>query len=850
MKNNRLPFILLVLAMLACQFGAPETPAPAAPTTQPAPTNTLAAGQADPGLTPTPQASRPTATAMAVVPGDQLMPFTTDLTRPFGGGASLAAWSPGTYAGEDASLPVDLLSVSNEPVLANLTPAQRDFLAHNGFVVIRSQEKQFADIRTSVSDLYGQPYFLTTDAAYHALHLLFDEMLKAIERQWLRPSMMDLARAALDQVLSDLSGVEGTSIEAETLQAAAYLSVALKLFDPEATIDPQVADSVTAQVDQILAAAGRERSALFPDFEDDYGAYKPVSHYAGDPELEAYFRGMTWFGRMHFQLKDAQNPDFKPSRLPLIVTLALRRAQFNGQPASDAWAQAHEALNFIIGPSDDPGPPEYAALMDQVYGDTLTIQGLADDSTWQEFIQRSDELPAPQINSTFASFSSDLVVEKGWRFMGQRFTLDAFIFQNLIFDKVEARPDGQKRLFPSGLDMAAAFGSDPALDILEQAGMTDYPNYADQMALLRQTVQAQQEARWLGRFYDGWLYSFLPVLATKDGTFPAFMRSQAWAYKDINTMLGSWAELKHDTVLYSKMPEAMGGGGPPGSGPAPAYVEPNPQAFYRMAYVAKSLAEGLSLRIPDPYAGESAGPALGDYINGMQTLSGKFSTFADMAARELAGQPLTDDDRYAIQSCLGMVECLNEKSAYRNPASEMPPLPVLAAVSGAENQVLEVGVGYIDRIYVLVPLEGKLQAAQGGVFSYYEFLQPRSDRLTDAQWRERLASGQPPAPPAWADNFVLDGGGPADWLAFRVGDVYLITEAGDRLNVRAAPTRSSQVLGQFLTNDYVEILDGPVAAGGYTWWKLACAACFGSENEDLTGWAVEQHDWYERAHGQ
>ena len=30
------------------------------------------------------------------------------------------------------------------------------------------------------------------------------------------------------------------------------------------------------------------------------------------------------------------------------------------------------------------------------------------------------------------------------------------------------------------------------------------------------------------------------------------MLNQAWAHKELNTFLGSWTELKHDTILYTK----------------------------------------------------------------------------------------------------------------------------------------------------------------------------------------------------------------------------------------------------------------------------------------------------------
>ena len=59
-------------------------------------------------------------------------------------------------------------------MLAGLSAEQKTFLAQNGFVVMHSQEAQFGDIRSETGDVNGQPYYLTTDAAFHALHLTFD----------------------------------------------------------------------------------------------------------------------------------------------------------------------------------------------------------------------------------------------------------------------------------------------------------------------------------------------------------------------------------------------------------------------------------------------------------------------------------------------------------------------------------------------------------------------------------------------------------------------------------------------------------------------------------------------------
>ena len=57
----------------------------------------------------------------------------------------------------EVPLPVSLEQVVNQAVAAGLTSRQQAFLRQNGFVVLHSQEVQFADIRERVAVRYGQP---------------------------------------------------------------------------------------------------------------------------------------------------------------------------------------------------------------------------------------------------------------------------------------------------------------------------------------------------------------------------------------------------------------------------------------------------------------------------------------------------------------------------------------------------------------------------------------------------------------------------------------------------------------------------------------------------------------------
>jgi len=635
----------------------------------------------------------------------------------------------------------------------------------------------------------------------------------------------------LAEILAQAGDWKGTALEKDGTLAVAYLSVALKLFDPEFTVDPSIRSLVDEQIALILAGGGWGKSPIDPSFSDDYGAYKPVGHYAGDAELENYFRGMTWLGRMHFKFND-------PSLLPLIITLALRRAQLDGASASLAWGEMYRVLDFIVGPSDDMGPPEYAALMDEVFGDRQTYAMLADASLAQAFFSRGDELPAPQINSMMVLSTEDLSSDKGWRFMGQRFTIDAFVFQNLIHDRVP------KRQLPTGLDVMAVFGSAAARAALTEYKLDNYDQYDSQFDKLVRAVQSQPEAEWTNRFYTVWLYSFFPLLGPKGEGFPPFMNTAAWGYKEMNSGLGSWAELKHDTVLYAKMPEAAGGGGgPPSSEPAPAYVEANPNAFYRMAYAARSLAQGFEGLPIDRSGRNYQDPDFEFQLSEMRYLGDRFEELGNLAVKEINGEPL-DDDYGTIWWCLGRVECSTIESVFQPDPNDPPEVPVVAAVAGywdsTKSVVLEVGVGYVDRIYVAVPLEGGLYIAQGGVFSYYEFEQPRDNRLTDQEWRAKLDSASPPALPLWASKFVLAGGTPTRWTMFQIRDWYIVTEEGDQLRVWENPATSSAVLFRLPVGTYVNIIDGPVRADGYTWWKIR------DEYPGREGWIWEKQEWYMR----
>jgi len=83
-----------------------------------------------------------------------------------------------------------------------------------------------------------------------------------------------------------------------------------------------------------------------------------------------------------------------------------------------------------------------------------------------------------------------------------------------------------------------------------------------------------------------------------------------------------------------------------------------------------------------------------------------------------------------------------------------------------------------------------------------------------------------------------------DVLAFRMGDVYVVTEEGGDppLNLREEPSRTASVVTTLEPDTYFEIIEGPEWVSKEIWWKVRIF------NEDTEGWILENQTWYRRSY--
>jgi hypothetical protein len=292
-------------------------------------------------------------------------------------------------------------------------------------------------------------------------------------------------------------------------------------------------------------------------------------------------------------------------------------------------------------------------------------------------------------------------------------------------------------------------GSDWARGIQEAAGVPEeYPDYSARMTAMRSLVAERPAGDWGSTVYDAWLYAILPVWQSHGSAFPDYMQTAAWAARAHQAGFGSYAELKHDTVLYSKQAFAEGDAPLP---PAPPrhWVEPDPVPFERLAEAARLLRTGLADRglLPATTA---------DLLDGLIDMEARLGR---IARDELAGIPIAAADNEWLASIGTTFELLWLRAGEGEPGPEGPggfaqdpdsQAPVVVDIMSNLQNALEIATGGFDTIYVLVPNdEGQFQVAIGAAYAFYEFWVPRGERLTDEEWRRMLADGEAPDRPAW-----------------------------------------------------------------------------------------------------
>lgn len=594
-------------------------------------------------------------------------------------------------------------------------------LASNQFVVVDNGANEFFE--TYEMNRYLQiPSFVTVDSMMHSYHLYFAHLLKSIEKKVLIQKVTELSQTMLEESIKQFEELRGSDWENAAKRNVAFFGVGNSLLTGSVSLPKDIDKIVEEELSLIANGDGIDVSPLLGDYED-YSQYIPRGYYEGDENLEKYFKTMMWYGRIQFR-EESEDMD----KSALLMTLAL-----NGD-AFDNWEGIYAITSFFAGASDDLGYYDYIVAINEVYGDKISLKNLSnDEDKWNEFHKKTSQMRAPRINSIPIEDGDENII-LGYRFMGQRFTIDATIMQELIYSKVYEDSEGKRRMLPDALDVPAALGSQKALDILEEGGNLDYKNYSQNMDKLKEEFSDEDSDLWKASLYAGWLNTLRPLLIEKAEGYPGFMTNEEWTKKTLETFTGSYTELKHDTVLYSKQVMAEMGGGWDEYIDDRGYVEPEPKVYARFSSLAEDTIEGL----------KAYGYLSSEDEDNLNKLSSLAKELELISVKELKQENLTDEEYDLIREYGGQLEhiwleVIKDETDEEYPQSDEFPAAIVVDVATDPNgTVLELGTGRPATIYVAVLIDGKIRICEGSVYSFYQFEQPIDDRLTDSKWRRML----------------------------------------------------------------------------------------------------------------
>ncbi len=644
-----------------------------------------------------------------------------------------------------AAIGLELITNSN----LGLNEQELGVLKAQGLVI--SQRVSFASFPYGYKSIYADdlPVYVSADSILDAVHHSFDEILKQTEELVLTgelTSMLDGMRRRLASVDWDAGVVSDADL---------YLTVAQSLLTGQAL--PPAASAEPSQISKLfnlaVEAKAHETVKLFGVSRDeDFSQFEPRGHYTDSVTLGRYFKAMMWLGRVDVRLIETQSDGSQLFyRSQFDAAVALR--ELLGEPEYAKWQGIDQTIGAFVGEHDSMTPRDMDGLMAALGVTSLAeASGLSDQRIIDELYEGGwgAQRIASRLITVDAQRTEPLPLDRSFLLFGQRYTVDSHTFTNVTFDRVVGR------LMPKPLDVAfAALGNDLALPYL--APEFENESYVHGLASTRTLVDAHDTAYWEGSAYTQWLGALRSLSPATGSELPSSFQTPAFQTRILGTQLGSWAELRHDTILYAKQSYTAGL-----SCEFPdAYVDPYPELYSRLGRLAEKIRATVDAL---PQSASRLKTQTQAWATNFAAVTGKLQ---QMAENQLTGaahsQELLDFVNDAVQwdeeeMCGGVVRS-NLAGWYLNlflgPEAGMEYDPTVADVhtqptdeAGNDvGRILHVGTGGPRLMVMTVETCSGPRAYAGVVTSYGELTRDNWERLNDDQWSQVIANGRFPDPP-------------------------------------------------------------------------------------------------------
>ena len=626
--------------------------------------------------------------------------------------------------------------------------------------------------------------FVNPDVMLHAFHKYLENSLEYLEKTELAETLRRFLTNLQTKALEDKAAASGTLAEHYEL-IAAQLTVPLVILENAHWPSPKESQEIAswppkapltddgdtlenglkvldrfkgkfsepmfnrmaAELRLIYAARDLAPSPLYGQYAKDrpadYTQFTPRSHYVKSSVLRSYFRAMIYLGRNGYLLKDNGLSD------ALLVTLLLASPGPDGQPLLKDWQRIMEITGFFAGKSDDISYPEWRNFLVKVLGTEKLAAGEAlNPATLAKISQRLGELQGPRIlseviidPSVFTATKEQLLEStKSMRLFGQRFTFDGWIFSRLTTGQ-EKTPVRLPSM-PSALFIPAALGDKAALGFADQYLQNLSPPFSPEetagfngrLQQVAADLEKIKDAEWFSSMSGAWLKLLGTLTSSYGRGYPLYMQDRLFPVKQVESFLGSYTELKHDTLLYAKQNYAeMGGGGEEGTPPPVprGFVEPNLPFWETLGRLVAYVEAGFKKY--GVFKGEL------EEFGRLNRFKEQIAFYASLAAKELQGGPLTEEEYEKLRTySLSEMAAPLENGLILEDKDMRAGLIADVHTDAGQGQVQYEATGEPYVMLVLVGNEGTVRLAVGVAYNHYEFTGPLTTRYTDADWQGQV----------------------------------------------------------------------------------------------------------------
>ena len=644
----------------------------------------------------------------------------------------------------EEGLRVNMTNLLNPQQLKDFDSTLCQRLGEVGFAIVPANHSQLFHIYEQ-NDYNEFPSFVTTDLYLQLYHLYIDCMLRELEEYQLLGLMTDFSREMRDIMRGIYEGAPDDSDEGYiAYRNRQFFDVALHLFTGKPMENANDYRTEQEEIDKCLNAVNTT-SGMLMDYQGDipfpYSLFRARGHYTRSDALKRYFRGMMWLQTA--SLGTDHDTEVKQA---VMMAFALKQSAKTRQK----YDKINNLITLLMGQPDNLSLPQVIAEVEKS-GKTQE-ELLNDDKALSQLTATINEMGNKQtrIRPKYEKTSHNKIC-----IMPQRYQPDAEVLQEMV--DYDGKPT--QRAIPKGLDVMAAMGVSAAEQILMDE-KTEWKGYAPTLDKMKKRMG---EIDWKETIATQWMQT-LKILTNQDkgDKAPYFMMTPEWGKKDLNAALASWAELKHDAILYAKQPMGAecGGGGVP-EPVVKGYVEPNVQFWKKAIELLDNTAELL----------ENQGMMTEKVKDATKRMSEEVKFLLMVSEKELSGQLLSDEE-YDQISYIGSTFENISLDLIRMPDQE---LMGWADVEGADRKVALVAdvytanadnnpdksilfeaVGCADEIYVVVEMGGYLYLTRGAVLSYREFIQPIDQpRLTDEEWQKQLETNPRKGMPEWMKDIIV-----------------------------------------------------------------------------------------------